>query len=53
MRPQALEQLLEVEEKRKEGAYDETTTCIGVARLQVRGVGGEGGEEGRHKGYGG
>lgn len=40
--PQALEQLLEVEEKRKEGAYNETTTCIGVSRLQVRGVGGAG-----------
>lgn len=30
---QALQQLLEVEEKRKEGVYSEDTFCIGVARV--------------------
>lgn len=29
----AIEQLLEIEEKRHEGAYDENTMCVGVARL--------------------
>ena len=30
---QAIEQLLEVEEKRGEGAYNEETMCVGVARI--------------------
>eukprot|EP01102_Stenamoeba_stenopodia_P005787 TRINITY_DN16511_c0_g1_i1.p1 TRINITY_DN16511_c0_g1~~TRINITY_DN16511_c0_g1_i1.p1 ORF type:complete len:300 (-),score=90.62 TRINITY_DN16511_c0_g1_i1:18-851(-) len=30
---QAIEQLLEIEEKRKEGAYSADTLCIGVARV--------------------
>jgi diphthine synthase len=29
----AIEQLLEVEEQRKEGAYSGATLCVGVARL--------------------
>jgi diphthine synthase len=29
----AVEQLLEIEDKRREGAYDENTTCVGVARI--------------------
>lgn len=29
----AIEQLLEIEEKRREKAYDENTMCVGVARL--------------------
>jgi diphthamide biosynthesis methyltransferase len=33
---QALEQLLEVEQLRGEGAYGPDTLCVGVARLQVR-----------------
>ena len=33
---QAVEQLLEVETRRKEGAYGPDTLAIGVARLQVR-----------------
>lgn len=32
---QAVEQLLEVEDRRKEGAYGPSTMAIGVARLQV------------------
>jgi diphthamide biosynthesis methyltransferase len=32
---QAIQQLLEVEEQRREGAYDGTTMCVGIARLQV------------------
>jgi diphthine synthase len=31
----AIEQLLEIERTRKEGAYDEQTLCIGVSRLQA------------------
>lgn len=31
---QALEQLLEVEARRKEGAYSPETLCIGISRLQ-------------------
>uniref|UniRef100_M4C0V3 Diphthine synthase n=1 Tax=Hyaloperonospora arabidopsidis (strain Emoy2) TaxID=559515 RepID=M4C0V3_HYAAE len=30
---QALEQLLEIEEKRQEGAYTKDTMCVGMARL--------------------
>ncbi len=33
---QAIEQLLEVEERRKEGACTPSTLCVGIARLQVR-----------------
>ena len=29
----AIEQLLEIEEQRQEGAYGPETTCVGVARL--------------------
>ena len=29
----AVEQLLEIEDKRKENAYDESTMCVGVARV--------------------
>ncbi len=29
----AVEQLLEIEENRKENAYDENTMCVGVARV--------------------
>ncbi len=36
MAAQAIDQLLEVEERRKEGAYDKDTMCVGIARLQVR-----------------
>jgi diphthine synthase len=32
---QAIEQLLEVEEVRKEGAYDGNTMCVGISRLQA------------------
>lgn len=31
----AIEQLLEIEQTRKGGAYDEDTLCIGVSRLQA------------------
>lgn len=30
---ECVEQLLEIESKRKEGAYDEKTKCFGLARL--------------------
>ncbi|OWY93573.1 Diphthine synthase, partial [Phytophthora megakarya] len=30
---QALEQLIEIEEKRQEGAYSKDTICVGMARL--------------------
>lgn len=34
---QAIEQLLEVENRRKEGAYGEDTLCVGLSRVGQKG----------------
>lgn len=47
---QAIDQLLEVEEKRGEGAYGEGTMCVGVARVGSRGQCIVAGEMGRLRG---